>query len=218
MAVQPGAVTGGADDGHYIGKRQYCLVGAGAKTGPVSHMLFRPEEMDAASGEWPVRSPVSQRNIDVTADPGLALAFDHPVTHHNPHRLAAIETGGIDLNRFTRKYPADRQGFEASLGEPFLVPVDGDAVLRGEVVERREGRDQVGAGIEPHGHPGAVHQVVEEPFPLIGADGKLPGDLRVVRGLAAPYERFQDEVIGAVQLLYVSHLSSLPVCARCTTW
>ncbi len=163
-------------------------------------MLFRTEEMDAASGEWPVRSPVSQRDIDVPADPGLALAFYHPVTHHNAHRLTAIETGGIDLNRFTRKYPADRQGFEASLGEPSLMAVDGDAVLRGEVVERREGSDQIGAGVEPHGHPGAVHQVVKKPFPLIRADGKLPGDLRVVRGLAAPYERFQNEVVGTVQL------------------
>ena len=124
-----------ADDGHDIGEWQDSLVGPGAKPRPVSHMLFRPEEMDAASGERPIRGPSIERNIHVTMDRSRAPAVYHPVTHHHAHWFTAIKTGRFDLNRFTWKDPADRQGFEASLREPSLVSVNGDAVLRGEIVE-----------------------------------------------------------------------------------
>lgn len=81
---------------------------------------------------------MAQGDIDIAADSGRGPAYYLTVAHRDAYRLAAIETGGIYPYRFTRKDPADRQGFEASLGEPSLVSVDGDAVLRGEVVEGRE--------------------------------------------------------------------------------
>ena len=47
------------------------------------------------------------------------------------NRFAAIETDRIELNCFAREKPADRQRFEGSLTEPFLLTIDGDPVLVG---------------------------------------------------------------------------------------
>ncbi len=66
---------------------------------------------------------------------GGALFFYDAVTHLNVYGLAAIQTRRVDLNRFTRKDPADRQGVDASLGKPFLPPVHSNSVVRRQIVE-----------------------------------------------------------------------------------
>ena len=70
---------------------------------------------------------------------------DLPVANLHAHRQTAIQAGSINLHHFTRKEPADRQRFEPSLAEPFLLALDGDPVLGREVVKGREGGDVVRA-------------------------------------------------------------------------
>jgi len=87
-------------------------------------MLFRPEKMDAISGVRPIRCPLIYGQINITADFLWDLCFDHAVTCFNVDRFSAIQTRGIDLNGFAWKNPADRQGLETSLPEPFLLPIN----------------------------------------------------------------------------------------------
>ena len=47
------------------------------------------------------------------------------------NRFAAIETDRVNPDCFAWEKPADRQRFEGSLTEPFLLPIDGDSVLIG---------------------------------------------------------------------------------------
>ena len=61
--------------------------------------------------------------------------FNDPVAHNNFHRLAAIQARRVNLYCFARKYPADRQGFKASLSKPLLLSVHGKAVLCRLIVE-----------------------------------------------------------------------------------
>jgi len=75
-------------------------------------------------------------------------AFDDPVTHLGAERLFAIEAWRLDQDRLSREEPADRWRLKRSLGEPFLLVVDRDAVLIGKNAEGCETRNQVGVGKE----------------------------------------------------------------------
>jgi len=66
-------------------------------------------------------------------------------------RFTTVQTGEIHCYRLAREEPADRQRFESSLAEPFLLAVDGDAVMGGKVVEGCKGDDVVGPWIQPSG-------------------------------------------------------------------
>ena len=61
---------------------------------------------------------------------------------------------GTHPYRLAREKPADRQRFESSLAEPFLLAVYGDPVLGGEIVERREGYDVIGSRVQPSWYAG----------------------------------------------------------------
>ena len=63
--------------------------------------------------------------------PGRILCLDLAVLDLDPDGFPAIQTHGIDSYRLTGKEPADRQRFERSLAEPFLLSVDRDPVLGG---------------------------------------------------------------------------------------
>ena len=126
---------------HDIGKRKNSLIRSSAKLRPVSYMPFRPEEMNPASRIRPVLRPILQGDINITVDFVRTFAFNDAVANNNTHRIATIQTWRIDLNRLTRKYPADRQGFKASLGKPLLLSVNGNLVLCGQVVEWRKRSD-----------------------------------------------------------------------------
>jgi hypothetical protein len=101
-------------------------------------VLFRPEEMNPASGVRPILGPLAQGQVDITANFNGFKAFQVSVMHNYAHGLTAIQAGSVDLNRFSREDPADRQGFKTSLGKPFLLSIHSNAVLRGQVVEGRK--------------------------------------------------------------------------------
>jgi hypothetical protein len=101
-------------------------------------MIFHPEEMDAASREWPVFCPLTEGNIGVSADPGRVFTLYDTVPHNYLQELAAIKTRRINLDCLSWKYPADRQGFKPSLPKPFLLPFDSNTVLSRQVVEWRK--------------------------------------------------------------------------------
>jgi hypothetical protein len=145
-------VLGGAHDGHHVVQRQDGVLGAGLEVREVFGVLFRPEEMDAASSLGPVLGPFAKGDVDIALDTLGLLMENYTVFHLYAHVPAAVQARRVNAYGFSRKRPADRQGLEASLAIPFLLAVNGDAVLVGQVVEGREGSDQVGAGIEPHGH------------------------------------------------------------------
>ncbi len=52
-----------------------------------------------------------------------------PVLEIHADRLAAIETGRFKMDGFTREKPANCRRFERSLAKPFLLTIDGDAIL-----------------------------------------------------------------------------------------
>jgi hypothetical protein len=61
--------------------------------------------------------------------------FYDTVSHNDLQGLAAIKTRRINLHCFSRKYPADRQGFKTSLCKPFLLFGYGKTILRRLIVE-----------------------------------------------------------------------------------
>jgi hypothetical protein len=99
-------------------------------------MIFRPEEMNTASGERPVFCPLSQRDINISMDSDRVFFLYDAIAHNNLYWLTAIQTGRINLDRLSWKCPADRQGFETSLAIPFLLSFDSNTVLRRQIVER----------------------------------------------------------------------------------
>ncbi len=107
-------------------------------------MLLRPEEVHRASGIGGVFKPLPKWHRYVRHQTLGLGSKDLPVTDLYPDRKPTIETGSIDLDRFSWKEPADCQRFEASLAKPFLLTLDGDPVLSGKIVKRGEGGDIVG--------------------------------------------------------------------------
>lgn len=99
-----------------------------------------------------VFKPFPEGHGDISRISGSFLIEKDTVAHQNLQRFTAIEAGEIDLDCFTGVKPADRQRFKASLAEPFLLPVNRDAVVGRKVVEGCEGDDVVGLGVKPTGH------------------------------------------------------------------
>jgi hypothetical protein len=67
------------------------------------------------------------------------------VFYIHPQGQPAIQTGGIDPNRFSREKPANCQRFKGSLAEPLLLAVDRQAILSREVVEGGKGDNIIGS-------------------------------------------------------------------------
>jgi hypothetical protein len=105
---------------------------------PVPCVFFRPEEVHTGStpGTGFRRTTHYRPGI---ADDGIRRRTENfAVPHLYGYWLPTIQARAIDAYRLTGKQPADRQRFEPSLGEPFLLAPNGDAVLIRENVERRE--------------------------------------------------------------------------------
>ena len=101
-------------------------------------MLFRPEEIHGTSGIGQVIEPILKRNAGISHDTFRLSIQDCAILHFNPDRGTAIQTGSFNFYCLAWKKPADRQRFEPSLAEPLLLTVDADAVLGGQVAERRK--------------------------------------------------------------------------------
>ena len=155
-------MSGSAHDSHALLKREEASFRLDFKPRPIPGVLFRPEEVDPASRVGKISVPVSNGNINIGTNPRRFLAFDGTVAHCHAQRITAVQTEGLDYYRLPRKEPADRQRLEPSLGEPFLLPVHRDAVLRGQIVEGRERRDQIGVREQPYRQrKSGVHQLVQ---------------------------------------------------------
>jgi hypothetical protein len=94
--------------------------------------------MNPASGVRPILGPLAQGQVDITANFNGFKAFQVSVMHNYAHGLTAIQAGSVDLNRFSREDPADRQGFKTSLCKPFLLSVYRKAILGRLIVEWRK--------------------------------------------------------------------------------
>jgi hypothetical protein len=114
-------------------------------------VLFRPEEVHCRSGIGYIFKPFAKRNRDVPRQLLRLRVEDFTIPHCYFDLSSAIQTRGIDLNDFAREQPADRQRFEPSLSEPFLLTIDRNAILGREIVKRRKGNDKVRVGKEPSG-------------------------------------------------------------------
>ena len=112
-------------------------------------MLFRPEEIHATSTPGAILRRTADFAATISNHRVAIGSQDATVLHLNMHRFTTIQTGGCNVDRFTRKQPADCQRFEASLGKPLLLPVDGDAILRWQIVKRRKGDDVIGIWMHP---------------------------------------------------------------------
>jgi len=110
-------------------------------------MLFRPEEVHRASGIGGIFKPLPERHGHVGHQTFRLGSKDLPVSNLHSNRKPAIETGDIDLNRFSGEEPADRQRFKTSLAEPFLLSFNGDSILSRKVVERGKRGDVIRVGI-----------------------------------------------------------------------
>lgn len=107
-------------------------------------MSFRPEEVYSASREGPVLRPLPYGDVNISAQVRIALAFDDSISYNEAQGSAAIQTWSVDANGFSRKNPADRQGFESSLRKPLLLTVYGNPVLGRQVVEGSKRRNHIG--------------------------------------------------------------------------
>jgi hypothetical protein len=113
-------------------------------------MRFRPEAIHGASGVAGFFNPFPERDGDVSHISGrFLLIHDLTIQNHNLERVSAIQAREIYSDFLAREKPADCQRFKGSLAEPFLLPVNGDAVLGRQIVERGERDDVIGPGVKP---------------------------------------------------------------------
>ncbi|OGP77641.1 MAG: hypothetical protein A2V86_06475 [Deltaproteobacteria bacterium RBG_16_49_23] len=108
------------------------------------------------------------------------------------------------MNRLPGKKPADRQRFKSSLAEPFLLTLNGNTVLRREVVKGSERSDKVCVGEEPSRDPGG-EKVMESLSPFFYRDSKLGCNFGVMGSLAGLYHPPHDEMEGSVNIDRFTH-------------
>jgi hypothetical protein len=132
-------------------------------------MLFRPEEVH-------VRSPVSATwsldadGSDRVCHDGVRLDRQYLlVAHHDSHGLPAVQTGRVHPHCFAWEEPADRQRFKPSLCEPFLLPIDRNAVLVRQVIKRSDRHDLIRLRMEKERIAGRF-EIVKELSPFFDRD------------------------------------------------
>jgi hypothetical protein len=155
-----------------------------------------------------VVTPFSERDSHITHVRFGLLIQNPSIQNFDSQWFPAIKTGKIHRHRLAGKKPADRQRFKSSLAEPLLLPVYGNAVLGGKIVERRKGDDVVRARIQPSGDAGA-EKVVKRFSPLFDSQSQLGGKLRVERRLARFHHALHDEMKGLIQKTGLTHDPSL---------
>jgi hypothetical protein len=167
-------------------------------------MLFRPEEVHRTSRIRGILKPLPEGDGHV---PNQVLRFcsqDNPVSDFHLYGFSTIQARGIDLDCFAREKPADRQRFKSSLAKPFLLTIDGNAILRREVVEGSEGRNEIGIGEEPSRNPSS-EKFMESFSPYLYRDSKLGCDLRVMGGLASLHHTAHDDMKGSIKIAGLTH-------------
>jgi hypothetical protein len=184
---------------HHVRKRCNSFFGSSYKGGPVANMLFRPEEIHGASGKTCVFKPFPERHRDIGHEStGFLIIQNLSVLDNNPERVTAIQAGGFYRHRLSGEKPADRQRLKGSLAEPFLLAFNGDAVLGGQIIERGEGDDEVGAGVKPSGNSGG-EKIVKGFSSFFHRETEFGSQFRVKRGLAGFHHTLHDDMKGLVK-------------------
>jgi len=147
ITVEASAKVDTREEFDEVWKREDTLRGGRIEPGPVSNMLFRPEEVHRASGIGRIFKPFPERHCHVRHQTFRLGSKDLPISNLYSNREPAVETGSIDLNCFSGEEPADCQRFKTSLTEPFLLSFNGDSILSGKVVEWSERDDVIGVWI-----------------------------------------------------------------------
>ena len=86
--------------------------------------------------------------VRVPVEAGWILAFDDAGSHAGTQGLAAIQTERFDHDRLSGEEPANCWRLKRSLGEPFLLVVDADAVQVRKIAEGSEAPNEIGVGEE----------------------------------------------------------------------
>jgi hypothetical protein len=184
---------------HHIRKRCNAFIGSSDKGGPVTNMLFRPEEIHGTSGKTCVFKPFPERHGDIGHEStGFLIIQNLSVLDNNPEGFAAIQAGGFYGHCLPGEEPADRQRLKGSLAEPFLLTFNGDAVLGGQIIERGEGGDEFGAGVKPSGNSGG-EKIVKCFSPFFHRETEFGSQFRVKRGLAGFHHTLHDGMKGLVK-------------------
>jgi hypothetical protein len=95
------------EQGGVVPERHDAVGAVGVEQGPVSNVLFRPEEVHEASGPRDVLAPARERHIDVTNDGRRRSFQDLPVPHPHLYRLIAVQAGAVDLDLLAGVEPAN---------------------------------------------------------------------------------------------------------------
>jgi len=160
-------------------------------------MFFRPEEVHARSAIRTGFLRTAHFTIHVTND-CLRLNEEYFfILHFNHHGLSAVQTVGVETHYLTGKKPANRQRFESSLGEPFLLSVYGNAILGRLVVEGWKRGNPVCLRVEPARNAGS-HQVVEQLAPFFHFDAQILGKFGMVGCLPRVDETLNDVIKSSI--------------------
>ena len=95
---------------------------------PTFHVLFRPEQIHAASGFTPcclAFQYLRKSYIQVSHGCRWIDFQDFLITHTNDDGFATVQTPSVNTNLSAGKEPAHGQRFQSSLTVPLLLPVDG---------------------------------------------------------------------------------------------
>jgi hypothetical protein len=164
----------------------------------MTNVLFRPEEVHGASGIPEIFKPFPDGNRCVGRVARSLLVEELSIPNDDPEGFTAVETRKIHRHCFAWEKPADRQRFEPSLSEPFLLAVNGDPVLGWKVAERAKGSDVIGSRIQPAGNARG-EQIVERLSPLFDGESEFGRQFSIKRRLARFHHAFYDDMKGLVQ-------------------
>ncbi len=120
----------GTQQGHLFVQAQDSLRRVRIELEPITHMLFRTEEVHLSS-TLPACYGHATRGVPVPNYGGWIGRENLPITNLNADAFVAVKARTIDTNNFTREQPADRQRVWSSLGEPLLLAIHRDPVLVG---------------------------------------------------------------------------------------
>jgi hypothetical protein len=176
----------------------------GIEPGPVSYVLFRPEEVHGASGIRSVLEPLPVGHCHIANHILRVCPQNDSITDLHLKGFSTIQARRIDLNRLSGKKPANCQRFKCSLSEPFLLSVYSNTILGGEVIKRSEGDYEIRIGIEPSRNPGS-EKFVEDLSAFLHRNTQFGCYLCVVRGLTCLYHLTHYDVECSLNFARLTH-------------
>jgi hypothetical protein len=105
---------------------------------PISCVLFRPEQIHAASPKRLIGFLHPQPTSGVSDDSFRFRQKQLSVPHFEMQRRITEQTRSVNMHDLSREKPGARQCLETTLGKPTLSPVNCYSVWSRLVIERRE--------------------------------------------------------------------------------